>query len=168
MKRQKNLEGLIALLLFGVFAVCLLIVLLTGADAYHHLTKQDSRAYDSRVLGQYLTAQVRQNDSSESVAVTQFGDGDALSLTSTIEGETYTTLIYSYDGYLMELFCAEPSEMVPEDGEQIMPVSAFSLEKNGASLYISYDGIKETGRNPREAASVTLHLTLRCEKEAAG
>ena len=43
MKIQKNhLEGLIALLLFGVFAVCLLIVLLAGADAYNGLTTKDS------------------------------------------------------------------------------------------------------------------------------
>ena len=33
-KHGYHLEGLMALLLFGVFAVCLLIVLLTGADSY--------------------------------------------------------------------------------------------------------------------------------------
>ena len=41
---QHQMDGLIALLLFGVFAVCVLAVLLTGADAYRRLTERDRRA----------------------------------------------------------------------------------------------------------------------------
>ena len=44
MKRQgtkRHMDGLLMLLLFGVFAVCVLIVLLTGARAYRGLTDRD-------------------------------------------------------------------------------------------------------------------------------
>ena len=54
MKRTRihyHLDGLIALLLFGVFAVCVLAVLLTGASAYQRLTQRDMAAYDSRRTG---------------------------------------------------------------------------------------------------------------------
>lgn len=162
MKIQKNhLEGLIALLLFGIFAVCLLIVLLTGADAYNSLTKKDKLAYDSRVCGQYIATQVRQNDCADCVSVVDFGDGDALSLAKKIDGDTYVTLIYSYDGYLMELFCAEDTDLVPEDGERIMAVTDFSLLLIGKRLTISY------GNDQAADTETTMILTLRGGKGAA-
>ncbi|WP_338546799.1 DUF4860 domain-containing protein [Emergencia sp. JLR.KK010] len=162
MKIQKNhLEGLIALLLFGVFAVCLLIALLAGADAYNGLTTKDRIAYDSRVCGQYIATQVRQNDDMNSVSVTDFGDGNALSLAKEIEGNTYVTLIYSYDGYLMELFCAEGAQLAPEDGEKIMPISKFSLSMKGSRLEISY------GNEGTQESETVMFLTLRSGEEAA-
>ena len=64
MKTQKHhIEGLIALLLFGVFAVCLMTVLLTGANAYRSLTDRDQTAYDRRVCAQYMATRLRQADS---------------------------------------------------------------------------------------------------------
>ncbi len=38
---QHHIDGLAALLLFGIFAVCVLMVLLTGANAYRRLTERD-------------------------------------------------------------------------------------------------------------------------------
>ena len=40
-KHGYHLEGLMALLLFGVFAVCLLMVLFTGADSYQGMTRRE-------------------------------------------------------------------------------------------------------------------------------
>ena len=57
---KHHLDGLIALLLFGVFAVCVLVVLLTGADAYRRLTQRDEAAYDRRVCAQYMATRLRQ------------------------------------------------------------------------------------------------------------
>ena len=42
------MDTLLALLLFGLFSVCVLAVLLTGADAYRRLTRRDRLAFDSR------------------------------------------------------------------------------------------------------------------------
>ena len=41
---QHHIDTLAVLLLFGVFAVCVLSVLLTGADAYRRMTERDNRA----------------------------------------------------------------------------------------------------------------------------
>ena len=54
MKRKTikhHIDGLIALLLFGVFAVCVLAVLLTGADAYR---RQIGRASCRERVCQYV------------------------------------------------------------------------------------------------------------------
>ena len=58
---QHHIDGLAALLLFGVFAVCVLAVLLTGADAYRRLTQRDQAAYDRRTCEQYLTTRDRKS-----------------------------------------------------------------------------------------------------------
>ena len=104
MKRTRihyHLDGLIALLLFGVFAVCVLAVLLTGASAYQRLTQRDMAAYDSRVCIQYIAARVRQADRDNGVSVEPFGGRDALILT---EEGGYATYVYWHEGYLMELY----------------------------------------------------------------
>ena len=66
------------LLLFGVFAVCVLIVLLTGAKAYRGLTERDRTAYDRRTCVQYIATKVRQGDVEGGVTVEPFGDTAAL------------------------------------------------------------------------------------------
>ena len=48
---QHHMDTLAALLLFGIFAACVLTVLLTGADAYGRITDRDSEAYDRRKIG---------------------------------------------------------------------------------------------------------------------
>lgn len=66
---EYRFNGLIALLLFGVFAVCVLGVLLTGADAYRRLTERDKDAYNRRTYVQYMATRVRQAAGAGSVSV---------------------------------------------------------------------------------------------------
>ena len=96
-----NMAGLAALLLFGVFAVCVVLVLLTGADAYRGLTQRDQSAYSHRTAAQYLTTRVRQ---AEGLRTEPFGDTRALVLEETLEGETYLTRVYCHEGWLRELY----------------------------------------------------------------
>lgn len=156
--QKKRLEGLIALLLFGVFAVCMLIVLLTGANTYHRLTNSGRGAYDRRTSVQYIATQLRQADRTDSVSVVGFGEGSALSLAEDIDGESYVTLIYMFDGYLMELFCSNPDDMSPEDGEQIMPINGLNVSISGSTVNIFC--VDE------ENISTSLTLSLRSGKEA--
>ena len=53
------MDTLLALLLFGLFSVCVLAVLLTGADAYRRLTQRDRLAFDSRTCTQYVAGSGR-------------------------------------------------------------------------------------------------------------
>lgn len=137
MRQKHHLEGLAALLLFGVFAVCVLMVLLTGADTYHRLNQRDQLAYDSRTAAQYITTKVRQADRLDCISVERFGSGDALALTDHIGGELYVTRVYTYNGYLMELFSAQGDEMSPEDGEQLMPLEGLAASMIGRQLEVT-------------------------------
>lgn len=152
-KHGYHLEGLMALLLFGVFAVCLLIVLLTGADSYQGLTQRDRMSDNRRVCAQYLATRVRQSDAAGAVSGGEFGGGDALLLSQDIDGEEYVTRIYVSGGYLMELFSTADSEMAPEDGEKLMAAKALSVSLDG--------GLLELSVTPEDGTPVELTLSLR-------
>lgn len=47
-QRKVHLDGVLAVLLLGVFAACVLAVLLAGADGYQRLTQRDQEAYAQR------------------------------------------------------------------------------------------------------------------------
>lgn len=154
---KHHLEGLAALLLLGVFAVCVLMVLLTGAESYRRLNQRDAAAYDTRTAVQYITTKLRQADRLDCVTVGRFGDGDALVLTDEFDGERYVTRVYTYDGYLMELFSSE-DEMAPEDGERLMPLTGLEAGVFGHRVVITcLDGERET----------SFSVTLRAGEEAA-
>ena len=77
---KHHLDGLLALILFGVFAVSILVVLLCGADAYNRLTQRDQAAYEHRTGLQYVAARVRQADAAGEIRVEPFGETSALVL----------------------------------------------------------------------------------------
>ena len=90
------MEGLLVLLLFGVFAACVLSVLLMGAGRYRVLTERDDASYSWRTAAQYLTTRVRQADTADGVRVGAFDGGegeDTLFLTEQIDGVAYTTRV---------------------------------------------------------------------------
>ena len=132
--RKRNIDALAVLLLFGLFAVCILSVLLTGADAYHRLAQRDQLSYDRRTAGQYLSTRVHQADRLGQVSVIDFGGTDALVFTEEIEGEDYETLVYCYDGYLRELFALAEGDFLPEDGEKVLQAQSLSLSLDGQLL----------------------------------
>lgn len=136
-RRKGNITGLAALLLFGVFAVCVVLVLLTGANAYHRLTERDQSAYSHRTVAQYLTTRVRQADRAGQIAVGQFGGEDALLLEEEIDGILFVTRIYYYDGAIRELFSFADETFEPRDGEEILPAQGLELKQDGQWLTAS-------------------------------
>ena len=146
---KHHIDGFIALLLFGVFAVCVLAVLLTGADAYRRLTRRDNAAYDRRTCVQYVATRVRQADTLDGVSVEDFGGTACLALR---DGD-YVTRVYCYDGWLMELYCAGGSELDPEDGERVMAAQALDLSLE--------DGMLTIAATDAQGTESTLLLSLR-------
>lgn len=73
---QHHMEGLLVLLLFGVFAACILSVLLTGAGRYRALTERDDASYSWRIPRPVLTTRVRQADTAGGVRVGAFDGGE--------------------------------------------------------------------------------------------
>lgn len=152
MKRETSKtdhEALLALVLLGVFGVCVLMVLLTGASAYRRQVDRDQAAYRSRTALQYIATKVRQSDSENNIALTAFGDGDALVLDA---GSDYTTTIYCLDGSLMELYTDPALGLGPADGERVLDLAGLELSLEDGLL-----GVTCTDQSGR-AETITLSL----------
>ncbi|WP_322170471.1 DUF4860 domain-containing protein [Acutalibacter caecimuris] len=151
---KHNLDGIAALLLFAVFAVCILMVLLTGADAYRRLTSRDNEAYAQRTGTQYLAQRVRQADVAGSVEIADFDGVPALQLR---DGSENVTRIYVYDGWLMELYSDPANGLGPEAGEYIM-------EAQGLELDLDYNGCLRM-RLTVDSVTDQIEISLRGGKE---
>ena len=139
--KERSLSGLAALLVFAVFAVAILSVLLSGAQAYRRITERDRISYDGRTCVQYLATKIRQASEPDAVNVAPFGDGDALLITQRYGDFDYLTRIYCYNGWLMELFTVADGDFAPEDGEKILPLHSLALQaKDGLILIALTDG----------------------------
>lgn len=136
-----HMDGVYVLLLFAVFAGCILIVLLFGASAYEKLVERDQAAYNQRTGTQYLAAKIRHSDSNDHIFVGSFSDRTDISEDdiNTLylqfvgdEGDVpgFYTKIYYYDGYIREVLCAEDVGLVPEDGNKIMAAKGLEISKN--------------------------------------
>ena len=152
MKRKSithQLDGLIALLLFAVFAVCVLAVLLTGARAYQSLTDRDQASYDRRTCVQYVATRVRQADKLGGITIEDFEGVPALVLE---DGAGYGTWVYYYDGYIMELYTDPVLGNGPEAGERIMAAGGLEMRLEDNLLTV------EVTDNAGERSGITLCL----------
>lgn len=126
-RRGPGLEGLIALVLFGAFAVSVLGVLLTGAEAYRRLRERDEISYGERTCVQYIATRVRQGDLAGGVRVEEFHGLPCLALHEELDGESYVTRVYCYGGSLRELYTAAEESCAPEDGEAVLAAESLRL-----------------------------------------
>ncbi len=139
---RHHMDGVYVLLLFAVFAGCILFVLLFGASAYEKLVKRDQASYNKRTGIQYLAAKIRHSDSENHIFVGSFSDREnaAADDRNTLylqfvgdDGEVpgFYTKIYYYDGYIREILCADDSGLSPEDGSQIMAAEGLQISSDG-------------------------------------
>ena len=77
-KTHSKITAFFALFTLLVFALCILLVLLTGATVYRDLVDHAAESHNDRTALGYLTSRVRQADS---VTVSDFQGCDALLLT---------------------------------------------------------------------------------------
>lgn len=139
---QHHRDGVLALLLLAVLAICVLSVLMTGADSYRRLTERDGASYRQRTVLQYVATRLRSADALHAARVGGFDgasapEGDTLLLAETIDGRDYLTRIYWYDGAVRELFGAADGDFAPEDGEEILPADALSFTLRGGLLTVT-------------------------------
>lgn len=143
--RRHHIEGLTVLVLFGVFAACMLTVLLTGAKTYYRLNSRDRLSYDRRTCAQYISARIRQADRVGTVAIEEFDSLPSLTFT---DGEGYVTYVYCSDGYIKELYCSDADrEWKAGDGEKVLEADGMEMSLDGRLLTVTViekDGSRNT------------------------
>lgn len=146
--KHTKITDLLGLLTFLLLALCLLLVLLTGAKVYRNLVIAGEEHFQSRTALQYAATRVRQ---ARTVTLQEFQGCSALVIPETIDGECYVTRIYCHEGYIRELFSAEDAELSPEDGEKVLEWQLqFAFEGEMLTLYSGGDSLVLRIREGRE------------------
>jgi hypothetical protein len=141
MRRQSGAGALAALMLTCVFGVTLLLSLAAGAGVYRRVADRTEQNAQDRVSLSYITAKLHAADAAGQVEAGSFGDGGALFLYEEIEGSIYETVLYVYDGYLMEILREKGSEQDPEFGEMVCPAQMLEVsEQQPGLLWLTLTG----------------------------
>ncbi len=141
---QKHVIDIIFLIaLLGLFAICAVLVLILGIRIYRNITMQMNSNYDTRTAFAYITEKIEQADTLDAISVTDFGDGCALQIDQTINRESYTTYIYTYEGNLCELLVRSGKKLSPRAGQALFACNTFEINESSDSLYHVSIGIED-------------------------
>ena len=135
--RSSRINDIFPILLFLVFTLSALGIVMVSVQIYQKILKQSEQSYDMEIAVAYVTEKFRSHDSLGSIDATEFAGSDALILTDTVLDETYVTIIYTYGGYLRELY-VEKSLLEGcngDSGTPILEMDGFRIEKPSDTLF---------------------------------
>ena len=137
-KQEKHfiVDILFVLALFGVFAVSALALVTIGADVYQHTVEDMGVNYESRTAVSYIMEKVRQNDTADSIFLTDLENVPALCMLSEIDEETYCTYLYLYDGHLKELFMDLQEFSLSYASDDLIRISLRTASGEDHTFYI--------------------------------
>ncbi|MBE5840466.1 MAG: DUF4860 domain-containing protein [Butyrivibrio sp.] len=134
-KKSHVIDAVFILCLMFLFVLSALAVITIGANIYKKNVSAMSDNYSHRIASAYVTEKVRQADNQGRVYVEDLFDQHALVLQDEIDGVLYNTYIYSYDGYLMELYArADLKDIYPQSGQKILEITSFNVDYVSDSL----------------------------------
>ncbi len=154
-ENRHMVDVLFVLSLFCVFAFSALMLVMIGADVYKKTASNMDTNYASRISYAYLSEKIRQNDRADSFSIGTYGGSDAFMISEEINGTTYYTYLYQYDGKLRELFTNTPDTLNPGAGQAIMDCSEFSVVTLDDHLFCF-------SMTTSEDVETTLYVSTRC------
>lgn len=139
MNARKNtghsVSSLFSLLLFGIFALFLMLMLLFSARVYQQTVKQTDSDSELGTAVTYLTTKFRQHDQDNGIFSGSIDNIPALCFRDEINGKEYITYIYLKDDSLMELFTAKDSQASSDAGTVISQLSGFQVSEMENGFY---------------------------------
>ena len=91
--RKHTIDILFPWALFGLLAICGLLVLILAADIYQDTTTMADENYESRTVLSYLTEKIHQNDNG-TVTIGSVDGTDSLIIRQDYDGEEYCIYIF--------------------------------------------------------------------------
>jgi len=135
-KRNKSIVDILFLLaLFCAFLISALFIVLFGARIYKKTVSDMQVNYTSRTALSYVTEKLRQHDSTGCISIQITDSQPVLVLTQDINGEEYSTYLFSYDGYLKEVTMKAGNGVDLNSGQKLIELKSFIAEQVNNSLY---------------------------------
>lgn len=151
---RHTVDLLFTLALFCVFAVSALAVVLVGANVYKRTVSGMETSFTGRTATSYIAQKVRQSDEQGAVSMMYIDSIPTLCLKKDIDGSSYHTYIYYYDGYLRELFCADSLDPKPDMGQPLVELSDFTITRSPVSDCLHFCATDAEGRQSNLILSV--------------
>ncbi len=134
-KSHHIIDAVFILCLMFLFVLSALSLITLGAGIYKKNVSAMAHNYNQRTACAYITEKVRQSDNNGAIHVENIFSQNTLVLQENIDGVTYNTYIYDYDGYLMELYArADLKTFYPQSGQKILEINSFDIEEISDSL----------------------------------
>ena len=129
--RQHTIDFIFPLAVFFVFAVSAFTVLLLSAHVYADQTARTQSDYQAATPLSYIREKVRQNDQNGTLSIGTIDGETALVL----QVDDTCTYIYSYEGYLKELYIRKDVDARAKDGKNILEIKDFQIQELSGGLF---------------------------------
>lgn len=157
MRETKNRTGLVhlvsVLLIICIFAVSAMVLVNVGAIIYKNIAENNLETFQVRTSLSYVKTKINQYDGTDSVKVEEKDGRKQLVLSEAVENEIYDTIVYFYNGKLLEITHEQGAEFKPEDGFTILSVDKFEFSEEGGIVKM-----KATNKN---GESETMFVKIR-------
>ncbi|MCL2631972.1 MAG: DUF4860 domain-containing protein [Coriobacteriia bacterium] len=131
--RRRIYDVVFALALFALYTTIALVLVAIGARVYMSANETLTANYNDRTSVFYVAQRVRQNDSYDQIRVDRIFGSDALVFSETIDGYTFETWLYVYNGQLCEMLVFAGSEPDPVFSQNIMPLERMAIDTSRQS-----------------------------------
>jgi hypothetical protein len=131
---NSRIDTIFVLIIFCVFAISVLLVLMLSAEMYKKMTDISREGYDDRTGLSYIWTKVKNNDNAGKIHIGDFNGVPALCFDEEFSDVIYTTRVYFYDGWIMELFSEADIDFLLEDGAQIIQLDDLVFEEFSSGL----------------------------------
>lgn len=128
-EKKHVIDLLFPLAVFFVLAASSVALVVLASGIYGRQVKESQDSYSGRTALAYATEKVHQSDENGAVQTGSFDGNEALVIRQSYGEKAYVTYLYSYDGYLRELFIQEGTKAKASDGREILEAKAFSAEQ---------------------------------------
>ena len=126
--RGRSFDTLFVLVVFGIFAVSVLMVLMLGASIYRNINDISTDRQNEHTALAYIWTKSANFDDAESISVGDFNGVSALIIDEIIGDTHFVTRIYNHDGWLLELFSEAGLDFSLDDGVRVVMVDDLNFE----------------------------------------
>ena len=137
-EKKHVIDFLFPLSVFFVLAASSVALVVLASGLYSRQVKESSDSYSGRTALAYVTEKIHQNDENGAVRTGTFDGTDALVIRQSYDEKEYVTYLYSYDGYLRELFIQEGTEANVSDGRRILETKDFKAKEMSEGIFHLY------------------------------
>lgn len=144
--RKHMIDFIFPLTLLLVFAVSALIVLLLSARIYASQTERADANYQTSTPLSYITEKFHANDTEDAVSVEKHEGKECLAFHSTVDSSadaskasdssgSYTTYLYTDDGWLKELVVRDDTKASLKAGKKVIEAKDLTVSQEENGLY---------------------------------